>query len=507
MSKFASQGSGVLTPADTGGDGVEGWIVNDCGVSAATVLIVDDDADALELLSTVLERAGFETLSAANGEDGLALAEARAGALDAVLLDIMMPGAYDGYAVCDKLQQNPQTRTLPIIVLTAKSSPRDKARSYASGAFQHITKPYDIEHLLAVVQSMVRLRRLKQQFQNSAEKYRAIIDNSPLEMLVISPDLVIVEMNEAFRKRFPEAAPGKRVDEIVYDEAPKGLEEHPVLRAVATGQNQTGVIEGTIGDETVFRRVHAAPILGEDGEVRAVVDITEDVTDQLALRERLERQVERHKRVLREQEVISDRLVNVRRELEHNKAELEKKNRQLEEASQELERLSVTDALTGLHNRRHFDQAYDHEIRRSNRYKHPLSLLYMDIDHFKEVNDTHGHDAGDEILRDLGKLLRMYLRETDTVVRHGGEEFAAVLPETDRETAGMIGERLRAAVELHESRFRGLNLQVTISVGVASAEGGEIDPATFLQQADQAVYRAKEEGRNRVVLADGTGEG
>jgi len=469
----------------------------------ATVLLVDDDTDALELLSTVLGRSGFRTLSATSGEEGVALAEDHCKEIDVVVLDSMMLGALDGYAVCDRLRANGHTQALPVVVLSAKSSARDMARSYASGAVQHITKPYDVQYLLAVVESMVRLRRLKQSVQLTAEKYRAIIDNSPLEMLLLTPDLCILEMNAAFRRRFPHAKLGDRVDAITYDEALPNLDEHPVVRAVATGENQSGVVPGRQGTRTVYRRVHAAPLRDEEGRVKAVIDITEDVTPQHELADKLQRQVARHKRALRQQDETAEHLMNTRRQLEQKTAELEQKNRELETAKAELERLSVTDALTGLHNRRYFDQVYPQETRRSSRYNHSLALLYMDIDHFKQVNDSHGHDAGDVILRDMGKLLRMYLRETDTIVRHGGEEFAALLPETDLKTACMIGERLRAAVQLHESEYRDRTLQVTISIGVAAATGSEIEPDQLITRADQALYAAKHAGRNRVVAANG----
>ncbi len=469
--------------------------------NGATVLLVDDDTDALELLSLVLKRSGYNTLCATNGQAGLDLAVRHEDELDLVLLDLMMPGGMDGYAVCDRLRTLQGTDNLPVVVLSAKSSPKEMARSYASGAVQHITKPYDTQYLLAVVDSMVRLRRMKQQTLQTAEKYLAIIDNSPLEMVVVSPELEIMEMNAAFRAKFPRASLGDRIDVLAYDEPLSDISNHPVLLALSSGQNQRGDVDGMQGGRKVYRRVHAAPIKDEHGRVTAVIDITEDITAQRELEDRLHRQVERHKRALRQQEIMANQFMNIRRQLEQNKAELEQKNRELEAAKAELERLSITDPLTGLHNRRHFDRVYSQEIRRSIRYQHPLSLLYMDIDHFKNVNDTYGHDAGDVILSDMGKLMQMYLRETDTIVRHGGEEFGAILPETDLKTASMIGERLRAAIELHESTFGDLTLKVTMSVGVAAACGDKIDPEILFQTADKALYRAKTGGRNRVVSA------
>jgi diguanylate cyclase (GGDEF)-like protein len=165
-----------------------------------------------------------------------------------------------------------------------------------------------------------------------------------------------------------------------------------------------------------------------------------------------------------------------------------------------LEKQAHTDPLTGLANRRHFFEVAEAELARSRRYETPLSLLMVDIDHFKEVNDAHGHRAGDRVLQQLAKTCLEVLRNVDVVGRVGGEEFAILLPETDVGGAVEVAERLRTAIEaVGIPREEGVPLRVTVSVGVSSL-AGNANLDTLMSEADDALYDAKHRGRNRVRL-------
>lgn len=162
----------------------------------------------------------------------------------------------------------------------------------------------------------------------------------------------------------------------------------------------------------------------------------------------------------------------------------------------EKEHLAGTDQLTGLNNRRRFKEFLDQELARRRRHPAPLSLLLLDIDHFKQVNDTHGHEVGDLVLKELAKLLLHNVRRSDTPARWGGEEFLVLLPATDAEAAVKLAEKLRLSVEKHDFPKVG---RVTASFGVASLQDDEDDESNLLRRVDQALYQAKNEGRNRVV--------
>jgi two-component system, cell cycle response regulator len=170
------------------------------------------------------------------------------------------------------------------------------------------------------------------------------------------------------------------------------------------------------------------------------------------------------------------------------------------EYHEELYRLAIHDALTGLYNKRYLMDYLQREIDRSARHSRPLALILFDIDHFKAINDTMGHLAGDVTLRDLADRLRSKICKDDLLARYGGEEFAAVLTEIDRAAATDLAEHLRRAVEALPFTFEGRPYAVTISLGVASVHGDEVlTPQALIQRADECLYRAKREGRNRVV--------
>ena len=163
-----------------------------------------------------------------------------------------------------------------------------------------------------------------------------------------------------------------------------------------------------------------------------------------------------------------------------------------------LQNLAITDGLTKLYNSRHFYNQLEVEIGRCRRYQHPLALLLLDLDHFKDYNDTYGHLEGDKVLLRIGEVIQYCLRSMDSAYRYGGEEFTIILPETSGEEALNVAQRIRTALE--NERFNptpGDNVRITISIGVTEYHAGE-DVTAFVQRADQAMYLSKENGRNRV---------
>jgi len=176
---------------------------------------------------------------------------------------------------------------------------------------------------------------------------------------------------------------------------------------------------------------------------------------------------------------------------------LRRSREELDERSRELERLSVTDLLTGLHNRRYLLDAFDKEIRRADRHERPFCVLMMDVDRFKQYNDTHGHLAGDEVLKTMGRVLQDAMRDLDVTARYGGEEFICLLPECDAKNAVLAGERIRT--RLAQEDFVGG--PVTISIGVAEFPTHGETAGEVIGAADAALYEAKAAGRDRVMSA------
>jgi two-component system cell cycle response regulator len=181
---------------------------------------------------------------------------------------------------------------------------------------------------------------------------------------------------------------------------------------------------------------------------------------------------------------------------------LRKLQAELVRTNSELQRLTQTDHLTDVANRRHLAERLEEEYLRARRYDRPLSVGLLDIDHFKRLNDAHGHPAGDHALIEVAKLIKHTLRCHDFVARYGGEEFAMLLPETGADRAIMALERLRSAIERADIRYAGQRLAVTVSLGMASFPHELVSKASdFITLADAALYDAKRSGRNRVVAA------
>jgi diguanylate cyclase (GGDEF)-like protein len=170
-----------------------------------------------------------------------------------------------------------------------------------------------------------------------------------------------------------------------------------------------------------------------------------------------------------------------------------------------LQHESITDALTGLKNRRYFDQRMSEEVALSLRHKLPLSLMLLDVDHFKKINDTYGHQIGDEVLSSLAKLISGMVRDSDIVARYGGEEIAIITPRTSKEEAALLAERLRDLIEKTTVAMVGTTqevVQVTVSLGLCSLSAVITDKDALLEESDQALYLAKKYGRNRVVVSN-----
>ena len=208
----------------------------------------------------------------------------------------------------------------------------------------------------------------------------------------------------------------------------------------------------------MYQNVTISPLVSTDGDVHHIAIIIYDVTD-----------------------IASNR-------------------KALEQANNELEKLSRTDMLTKLNNRGFWEECLSREFSRFQRYQTISSVVMFDIDHFKKVNDTYGHQAGDEAIRQVSRVLRENLRKTDIAGRYGGEEFGVILGNTDAEAAVVFCERVRQQVEEIVVHHEGQQIKFTVSLGISQAMTSTEDYKTWLEQADQALYAAKEGGRNRTVV-------
>lgn len=236
------------------------------------------------------------------------------------------------------------------------------------------------------------------------------------------------------------------------------------------------------GSERLFETL-LVPVTNEQGEVTHICGTARDLTAFLVAQRSLE--ALNHQLELR----VAERT-----------EALNRANSELREANRILEKLAASDSLTELANRRNFFEQADAEVQRAHRYGHPLALQMLDLDHFKSINDHFGHAAGDEVLRRIAGVLRANLRHNDLAARIGGEEFVILLPETQLADAAQHAERLRKAIAGLRIPFEQSMLSVTVSIGVAALDTGELSPEPMLMRADSGLYRAKQDGRNRVQV-------
>ena len=196
-------------------------------------------------------------------------------------------------------------------------------------------------------------------------------------------------------------------------------------------------------------------------------------------------------------QVFNQMVTNLRR----NREELSAANTALQDTNEELHKISITDGLTGLHSRKHIMDLLGHELARSGRSQASLAVLMIDIDHFKIINDTYGHQVGDRVMGQLAESFRGAVRECDHVGRYGGEEFMVILPDSSIGDAVLTAERIRQEAGKREFNEGGENFSATISIGVAGYPADGQDTATVIRHADSALYDAKASGRNQVMAA------
>ncbi len=451
----------------------------------ARVLVVDDVEANVKLLEARLSAEYFEVRTAPNGPDALQICT-REGT-DVVLLDVMMPGM-DGFEVCRKLKSEPRTQHIPVVMVTALDQPGDLLRGLEAGADDFLTKPVDDLALVTRVKNLARLKLLTDEMlmRASTEEQMGVATamGTGLEQAGRDGRILLVEDRERAADRLVKALETEQHVTCEPDparallSAPDG--NYDLLIVSLNLENADGL--WLCSQVRSLDRTRHLPIMivvepGEEARLLRGLDM--GVNDYIV------RPVD-----------ANELLARVRTQI--------KRKRYTDYLRTRLEQtveMAVLDPLTALHNRRYMSSHLKTLFEESAHRGRPLSVLVLDIDHFKSINDTHGHDAGDAVLREFGVRLKRNIRGIDLACRLGGEEFVVVMPDTDIDKAYLVGERLRqciAAAPFFAGERYG-SLEVTASVGVASLEFADDTPDLILRRADQALYCAKRHGRNRVV--------
>ena len=454
---------------------------------SARVLVVDDIPANVKLLEARLSAEYFDVVTASNGAQALEIC-IRA-ECDIILLDVMMPDM-DGFEVCRRLKSNPATHFIPVVMVTALDSPADRVRGLEAGADDFLTKPVSDVVLIARVRSLTRLKLMTDELRMRALTSREIGVQAPERGAIADPGLggrvlLVDDRPSSYERLAPVLSLEHTVDvepnpsEALFNAAEGnydmliislGLENYDGLRLCS----QVRTLERT-------RQVPILAIADADNNTRLLRGLEIGINDYLL------RPVDKNELLARTRTQIRRRRYTER----------------LRDNVQNSIEMAVTDGLTGLHNRRYMESHLATLAEQAAARAKPLALMILDIDFFKAINDTHGHDGGDDVLREFAMRLRKSIRGIDLACRYGGEEFVLVMPETDLHVAGMVAERLRRSIagEPFTVGKGTKRIDVTISIGLATLENKGEPIGDVLKRADVALYRAKHDGRNRVVAA------
>jgi two-component system cell cycle response regulator len=453
----------------------------------ARILVVDDIPANVKVLEARLLAEYFDVLTAADGYEALAICERSQ--VDLVLLDVMMPGI-DGFAVCERLKASQKTAHIPVVMVTALDQPADRVRGLKAGADDFLTKPVNDLQLISRVKSLLRLKTLSDELRIRAETAQTMGLDELLRAGEGRTDevgqVMLVDGRANSQERIVKAL--KPVADVFAISDPQAA-----LFEAAENPFELVIVNANFDDYDPLRLCSQFRSL-ERTRFLPILIITEQGADDMVIRA-LDLGVNDYiVRPVDPNELVARCLTQIRRK---------RYNDLLRASVKQTIELAVTDPLTGLHNRRYLDNHLNTLFNRSMARGRPLSVLITDIDRFKQVNDTYGHDGGDEVLKEFASRIRTTVRGADLACRYGGEEFVVVMPDTSPEVAAAVAERLRAAVESvpFELKSTGQTLSITASFGISSRIPSVITPDQLVKQADQALYEAKNTGRNRVVAA------
>ncbi len=429
------------------------------------ILISEDDDVSRKTLVKGLQKQGFEVIETTNGEQAWQkMLEPDAPKL--LVLDIMMP-EMDGLELCKKVRSYYKREQPYIIMLTAMTEQADVVYGLEeAGADDYITKPYNFDELrarISVGKRMLEMQsrllaeitdkeKTQERLRHVNDEYEQVFNGTQDAMFLIS-----VEDAESFRfirnNETHQAATGISL-EAIRDKTPEQLLGEEAGKEVV--QNYINCVKA---GKPIFyeedldlpkgKRTWATtltPVL-KNSKIQYIVGSSQDITER-------------------------------------------------KQAEGRLRYLATTDELTGMWNRRHFTQATRDELERGQRYQQIFSLLMLDIDHFKRINDTYGHGAGDTVLQHIANLIRQSLRQVDIPGRFGGEEFAIILPHTDQDAAYVTAERLRQYIENTPAVYNNIQIPFSVSIGVATYQEDIENEDEIYKRADDALYEAKRKGRN-----------
>ena len=411
--------------------------------------VVDHSTLYRKMLCKVLQDHGFPICEASNGQEAIEVFDQHSPKL--VLMSYEMPGL-NGVDACRRIRAIDRDEYSPVIIITSNDDDAFIAAAFQAGAADYVTKPVKWQLLIHRIEYMLHMSKATYALEASEKRFRQLFDDSPLPYQSLNEQGEIVDVNKAWLDMMglsAEEAIGKSFGDFMpANEWRTFLNHFPRFIKSGVLTNLHLKVNGA-DNQLIDIEMNARVATDIDGNFKQTHGTLQNITERIANEEK-------------------------------------------------LVKMATTDPLTGLNNRRSFFEMAERERLKALRFHHPYSAMMLDIDHFKSVNDTYGHNIGDEVLKFVADILKSILRDIDILGRLGGEEFAIVLPETPMADALKAAERIRAAVEDFTLETETCTISVTISIGVVQMSDAEEDNETLLNMADALLYQAKESGRNRV---------
>ena len=451
----------------------------------ARVLVVDDIPVNVKLLEAKLLVEYYEVVTAHDGPSALQVAHEQRP--DIILLDVMMPGM-DGYEVCQRLKADVATAHIPVVMVTALNEVGDRVRGLEAGADDFLTKPVNDVALFARIRSLVRLKRASDEWRarEATAVELGVTDATGNEVDEKAPGSVLLVTDGMWDKDAIVAtlgAQGHKIDIAEDDGAAITMasEGDYDIVMIADGDRSGDALRlcSHLRSQPETRHGPILLLVSEGAEERLAKALELGINDYLV-------------RPVEQDELIARSWTQIRRK---------RYEERLRETYVVSVNAAVTDALTGLYNRRYLESHFERISGRLKDEGKTISLLMLDIDHFKVVNDTHGHDAGDHVLQAVAKRIVSNLRGFDTAIRFGGEEFVILLPDAPLSAAVSTAERLCKSISstpVPAGNGAGA-ISISASLGVATNQAGEETLEALVRRADLALYQAKESGRNKVI--------